>query len=66
MRLIDLVPYSEQDDLEITTSANPVPTETDVDGQRGILAWEFDLAAGGKQTITLEHTLSWPAEMVLR
>lgn len=66
VRLIDQVPYSEQDDLEITTSANPVPTETDVDGQRGILAWEFDLAAGGKQTITLEHTLSWPAEMVLR
>jgi hypothetical protein len=38
----------------------------DVDGQRGILAWEFDLAAGGKQTITLEHTLKWPQGMALR
>jgi len=66
VRLIDQVPYSEQDDLEITTAADPEPTETDIDGQRGILAWEFDLAAGGKQTITLEHTLKWPAEMVLR
>ena len=66
VRLIDQVPYSEQDDLEIATSADPEPTETDIDGQRGILAWEFDLAAGGKETITLEHTLSWPAEMVLR
>lgn len=66
VRLIDQVPYSEQDDLEITTSADPEPTETDIDGQRGILAWEFDLAAGGKQTIILEHTLSWPAGMVLR
>lgn len=66
VRLIDQVPYSEQTDLEITYSAEPEPTETDVDGQRGILAWEFDLAAGGKQTVTLEHTLGWPEGMVLR
>jgi uncharacterized protein (TIGR02231 family) len=66
VRLLDQTPYSEQDDLEIETSASPDPTETDVDGQRGILAWEFDLAAGGKETITLEHTLSWPDGMELR
>jgi uncharacterized protein (TIGR02231 family) len=66
VRIIDQVPYSEQDDLEIEVSASPEPTETDVEGQRGILAWEFDLAAGGKETITLEQTLTWPEGMVLR
>lgn len=66
VRVLDQVPYSEQDDLEIETTASPKPSETDVEGQRGILAWEFDLAAGGKQTITLEHTLTWPEGMVLR
>jgi uncharacterized protein (TIGR02231 family) len=66
VRLLDQVPYSEQDDLEIEVTADPAPTETDVDGQRGILAWEFDLSAGGKQTITLENTLSWPDGMELR
>jgi uncharacterized protein (TIGR02231 family) len=66
VRVIDQVPYSEQDDLEIEVSASPEPTETDVEGQRGILAWEFDLAAGGKETITLEHSLTWPEGMVLR
>jgi uncharacterized protein (TIGR02231 family) len=66
VRLLDQVPYSEQDDLEIEVSADPTPTETDVDGQRGILAWEFDLSAGGKETITLENTLSWPEGMELR
>jgi len=66
VRLLDLVPYSEQEDLEIEVTADPAPSETDVDGQRGILAWEFELAAGGKQTITLEQTLSWPEGMVLR
>ncbi|MFN5995883.1 MAG: DUF4139 domain-containing protein [Paracoccaceae bacterium] len=66
IRVIDQVPYSEQDDLEIEVSASPAPTKTDVEGQRGILAWEFDLAAGGKETITLEHTLTWPEGLILR
>lgn len=66
VRILDQVPYSEQDDLEIAFAASPKPSETDVDGQRGILAWEFDLPAGGKQTITLEQTLTWPEGMVLR
>lgn len=66
VRILDQVPYSEQDDLEIEVTASPEATETDVEGQRGILAWEFDLAAGGKETITLEHTLTWPEGLVLR
>lgn len=66
VRLLDQVPYSEQEDLEITFSATPAPTETDVDGQRGILAWEFDLPAGETQEITLEHVISWPEGKVLQ
>lgn len=66
VRLLDQVPYSEQDDLEIEVTANPEPAETDVDGQRGILAWEFDLPAGARKTITLEHRLGWPDGMELR
>ena len=66
VRVLDQVPYSEQDDLEIEVSASPEPTETDVEGQRGILSWEFDLAAGGKETIALEQTLTWPEGLVLR
>ena len=60
VRLIDLVPYSEQEDLEITYSADPMPTETDVEGQRGILAWEFDMAAGETKEVRFSHVLSWP------
>jgi uncharacterized protein (TIGR02231 family) len=66
VRLIDLVPYSEQEDLEITYQADPAPTEIDVDGQRGILAWEFDLAPGETRAVTLSHTLRWPEGMVLQ
>ena len=66
VRLIDLVPYSEQEDLEITYTAEPAPTETDVKGQRGILAWEFDMAAGEKKEVTLTHVISWPEGKALQ
>ena len=66
VRMLDQVPYSEQDDLKIDWSADPMPTETDVDGQRGILAWSFDLAPGAKQQVTLTTTLGWPAGKLLQ
>jgi uncharacterized protein (TIGR02231 family) len=66
VRLLDLVPYSEQEDLEITWSADPAPVEVDVEGQRGILAWEFDLAAGEVKEVTLDHAISWPEGKVLQ
>lgn len=66
LRVIDRVPVSEQDALDITWQADPSPTERDVDGDRGILAWEFDLPAGATQTIRLDTELSWPEDKVLR
>ena len=66
VRLLDLVPYSEQEDLEITYTADPASTEADVKGQRGILAWEFDMAAGDKKNVTLTYVISWPEGQALQ
>ncbi len=66
VRLMDQVPCSEQDDLAIEATAKPAPTETDVDGQRGILAWDFTLQPGEQKTVTLGYTMTWPEGMVLR
>lgn len=66
VRLLDQVPYSEQEDLEISFSATPEPTEVDVKGQRGVLAWEFEIAPGETKEVTLTHTMSWPEGMELR
>ncbi len=66
VRLMDMVPYSEQEDLEITYEADPAPTEVDVKGQRGILAWEFDLAPGAAKEVALTHVMSWPEGMALQ
>lgn len=66
LRVLDRVPYSEQEDLEITWKAMPAPTEERVDDKRGVMAWEFDLGAGETETIRLEHTIEWPDGKVLR
>ena len=60
------MPYSEQEDLEISYTATPAETARDMDGQRGLLQWDFDLKAGDKAEITLETALSWPEGQVLQ
>jgi uncharacterized protein (TIGR02231 family) len=66
VRVLDRVPYSEQEDLEITWSADPAATEEDAGGKRGVLAWEFDLAPGAAKEIKLNSLMSWPEGMVLQ
>lgn len=66
LHLLDRVPYSEQEDLEITWTAEPRASEENVEKQRGILAWNFELAPGAEQQIRLDTTLSWPDGMILR
>ena len=65
VRLIDRVPFGEQEDLEIGYTATPKATEENYDDKRGLLAWRFDLDAGAKQTVGLETTIRWPAGQVL-
>lgn len=66
VRVTDQVPYSEQEDLVITHSAEPAPTSGDEDGKRGVLNWDFTLKAGQSQEIRLQHALKWPDGMVLQ
>lgn len=66
MRVIDRVPYSEQEDLKITTKVAPPASETDYDHKRGVLAWRFDLPAGAEKMLRTETTLRWPTDKTLR
>ena len=64
--LRDAVPYSEQDDLEVSVTASPAVTRRDPEGARGIVEWDLTLPAGDEQEVTLEYTLRWPSGFVLR
>ncbi|MEJ8562798.1 DUF4139 domain-containing protein [Yoonia sp. GPGPB17] len=66
VKLRDAIPYSEQEDLEVAFTANPAVTRRDPEGLRGILEWDLDVAAGDKQEVTLDYTLTWPSGFVLR
>lgn len=66
VRLLDHVPYSEQEDLRITWDADLPVSEQDVEGKRGVLAWSFDLPAGAVQIVNLTHKIEWPADKRLQ
>lgn len=66
LRVLDRVPYSEQEDLAVTWNATPKPSEENVDNLRGILGWDLTLPPGDKQVIRLEQTLTWPDGKLLR
>ena len=66
IHLLDQVPYSEQEDLQITFTADPAPTAQDIDGERGILAWDFAIAAKETKEIMLNSLTSWPEGKVLQ
>ena len=66
VRLLDMVPYSEQEDLEISYTADPAPTEVDVNGERGVLAWKFDIGPRETKAVSLEHLMQWPDGFVLQ
>lgn len=66
VKLRDVIPYSEQDDLEVTFTASPPVTRRDPDGARGVLEWDLDLAAGDRREVTLDYTLTWPRDYVLQ
>ena len=66
MLLRDAVPYSEQDDLQVSLTAVPEPTRRDRDGARGIVEWDLSVPAGAEQEVVMETTLRWPSGYVLR
>lgn len=65
LRVMEVIPYSEQEDLQIEFTATPPVTEQDVDGARGVLAWDMTLPAKTTQVITLTTQESWPEGKVL-
>lgn len=64
--LLDQVPYSEQEDLEIAWNAAPRPAREDVEDQRGLLEWDLELAGGATTEIRLETDIRWPSGQVIQ
>ena len=65
LRVIYATPFSEQEDLEIDLDLSIAPSETDVDGKRGVMAWNLDVPAGEAVTIEMSVDLAWPEGQTL-
>lgn len=57
--------FSEQDDLRVRVTANPAPTETDIEKKRGVSAWDMTLAPGETAEVEISVALDWPEGMEL-
>lgn len=66
LRVLDQVPYSEQEDLVIAWNARPKPVEVDVDDLKGVLAWEMQAGAGETKAVELNYSIDWPDGKLLR
>ncbi|MEP5759828.1 MAG: DUF4139 domain-containing protein [Litoreibacter sp.] len=54
------LPFSEQEDLDISVRARPQPESDDFEKRRNVKRWELELEPGQKQIVQLDVTLDWP------
>ena len=59
VKLLDVIPTSENEDLVIRMDASPRPTDENRDGKRGVLVWAFDLASGDTKTVNFGYQMKW-------
>ena len=66
VRIVDRMPVSDHENIEVEALRdNTLASETDVDGQRGVIAFDYDLAAGGEEQIKIGYEITWPREMLI-
>jgi len=66
VRALYALPYSEQEDLEVDLKTSPAPDETDVDGKRGVSAWDLSLLPGEKRTVDMQFSFDFTEGWDLR
>ncbi len=61
LRILDQLPVSANDEIKVVMASDAtVPTVTDVDDKRGVLAWDLPLTPGQEAVIALGYQVSWP------
>lgn len=66
LNLLDVLPSSRHEDLQINLVARPRPDVMDREGQKGVLVWHLDMAPGQSREVAFGYDMSWPSEMSLR
>jgi uncharacterized protein (TIGR02231 family) len=59
--VLDQVPVSQNADIAVELTGKTAPTRRDVDGKRGVLAWELRLEPNAERVIEFGYRATWPA-----
>lgn len=59
--VLDQIPASLNQDIKVELVGGTAPTRRDVDGKRGILAWDDKLGPDEERTIEFGYRIIWPA-----
>lgn len=60
--VLDQVPVSGNEKIEVSPARGSEPTKKDVDDKRGVVAWEFSLAPQEEKTIDFGYVVRWPPD----
>ena len=62
--ILDRVPVAEDERITVQQLDDTTePTETDVDGTRGVLAWTYDYEPGETREIRNGYLVTWPTDL---
>ncbi|MEL6372424.1 MAG: mucoidy inhibitor MuiA family protein [Pseudomonadota bacterium] len=64
--VLDQVPVSRNDKILVELITQTPPSKRDVDGQRGVLAWELRLAPQAQKTVRFGYRVTWPSKQQVR
>ncbi len=59
--VIDHVPVSLNQEIKVDLTGRTTPTRREVDGKRGVLAWDDTLGPDEERTIDYGYRITWPA-----
>src|SRR5690606_4260280 len=59
--VLDQIPTSLNQDIKVELLGGTAPTRREVDGKRGVLAWEGELAPDEERAIEFGYRITWPA-----
>ncbi|WGI22172.1 mucoidy inhibitor MuiA family protein [Amylibacter sp. IMCC11727] len=64
VKLLDVIPTSENEDLVIRMDASPRPSDENRKGKRGVLVWDLNLGAGDTEIVNFGYQMKWPSGQV--
>ncbi|MEM7776400.1 MAG: mucoidy inhibitor MuiA family protein [Pseudomonadota bacterium] len=65
LTVVDRIPVSRDEEIKVELTSSIAPSKRNLDEQRGVLAWTFDLKPNEKKNLDVGFKATWPAEKTI-